>query len=143
MSRLFVIPRRDDSQAPSQAHVEPDRTRLLGARLVLVTGTAGSGKRIVGNMLVDERSFVHIDFDNSHANKRFLGNGVEGLRAELEANLEPGQDLVITWTPTRNGALPFVRLLQSYGFDWVWCDGDRGAAFHGYFSARNGDVPRF
>ena len=123
------------------------RSGSQGARLLLVTGTAGSGKRIVGNLLVDDRSYVHIDLDNPHANRRFLGHGIEGLRAELEANLEPGQDTVVTWTPPktsqRNGALPFVRLMQAYGFDWVWLDGDRGAAFHGSFSARNGEAARF
>ena len=69
-----------------------------------MTGTAGSGKRIVGNLLVDERAYVHIDLDNPHANQRFLGHGIEGLRAELEANLEPGQDTVVTWTPSRGTA---------------------------------------
>ena len=143
MSRLLVMPRRDGSRTS----LEASPLRLQGARLLLVTGTAGSGKRIVGNMLVDDRSYVHIDLDNPHANRRFLGHGIEGLRAELEANLEPGQDTVVTWTPPkasqRNGGLPFVRLMQSYGFDWVWLDGDRGAAFHGYFSARNGEAARF
>ena len=43
----------------------------------------------------------------------------------------------------RNGALPLVRLMQAYGFDWVWMDGDRGAAFHGYFSVRKGEAARF
>src|SRR5262249_49275193 len=70
------------------------------------------------------------------------------LREELEANLEPGQDTVVTWTPPpkmtqRNGAMAFVQLMQSYGFDWVWLDGDRGAAFHSYFSARNSEAARF
>jgi hypothetical protein len=143
MSRLLVMPRRDGTRTS----LEASPLRLQGARLLLVTGTAGSGKRIVGNMLVDDRSYVHIDLDNPHANRRFLGQGIEGLRAELEANLEPGQDTVVTWTPPkasqRNGGLPFVRLMQSYGFDWVWLDGDRGAAFHGYFSARNGEAARF
>ena len=139
MSRLLVMPRRDGSRTS----LEAAPLRLQGARLLLVTGTGGSGKRIVGNLLVDEHSYVHIDLDNPHANQRFLGNGVDGLRAELEANLEPGQDTVVTWTPSRNGALPFVRLMQECGFDWVWLDGDRGAAFHSYFSARNLDAARF
>jgi hypothetical protein len=139
MKPLFVISRRVDAGA-SAGDVQ---RRLLGARLLLLTGTGGSGKRIVGNMLVDERSFVHIDLDNPHANRRFLGNGVEGLRSELEANLEPGQDLVVTWTPSRHGALPFVRVMQSYGFDWVWFDGDRGAGFHGFFSVKNAEAARF
>ena len=143
MNRLLVMPRRDGSRTS----LEASPLRLQGARLLLVTGTAGSGKRIVGNMLVDDRNYVHIDLDNPHANRRFLGHGIEGLRTELEANLEPGQDTVVTWTPPkasqRNGGLPFVRLMQSYGFDWVWLDGDRGAAFHGYFSARNGEAARF
>jgi hypothetical protein len=117
--------------------------RLEGARLLLVTGTAGSGKRIVGNLLVDEHRYVHIDLDNPHANRRFLGHGLEGLRAELDVNLEPGQDTVVTWTPSPNEALPFVRLMLAYGFDWVWLDGDRGAAFHGYFSANGDETARF
>jgi hypothetical protein len=139
MKPFLVIPRRDDADANAEAV----QKRLLGARLLLLTGTGGSGKRIVGNLLVDERSFVHVDLDNPHANRRFLGSGVEGLRSELEANLEPGQDMVVTWTPSRNGALPFVRVMQAYGFDWVWFDGDRGAAFHGFFSVRNGEAARF
>ena len=110
MSRLFVIPRRDDAQTS----FEPDRKRLLGARLLLVTGTGGSGKRIVGNMLVDERSFVHIDFDNSHANKRFLGRGVEGLRAELEANRDAAYWLAVTRSSRsyRMGALARTAVRQ-------------------------------
>jgi hypothetical protein len=139
MSRVLVFPRRDGSRTSFEA----SPLQLQGARLLLVTGTAGSGKRIVGNLLVDERSYVHIDLDNPHANQRFLGHGIEGLRAELEANLEPGQDTVITWTPQRNGSLPFAQAMLAYGFDWVWLDSDRGAAFHGYFSARNGDAARF
>ena len=105
MSRLLVMPRRDDPRADAEA----TQKRLLGARLLLVTGTGGSGKRIVGNMLVDERSYVHIDFDNPHANERFLGHGVDGLKAELEANLEPGQELVVTWTPERRERRAAVR----------------------------------
>ena len=95
MSRLLVMPRRDRSRSS----LEASPLRLEGARLLLVTGTAGSGKRIIGNLLVDEHDYVHIDLDNPHANRRFLGNGIEGLRAELEANLEPGQDTVVSWTP--------------------------------------------
>jgi hypothetical protein len=49
--------------------------------------------------------------------------------------------MVVTWTPSANDALPFVELMQSYGFDWVWVDGDRGAAFHTLFRRRNGVVP--
>ena len=49
----------------------------------------------------------------------------------------------MSWTPGRNGALPFVRAMHAYGFDWIWLDGDRGAAFHGYFSAREGHSARF
>ena len=139
MSRLLVLPRRD----AVRKGLDASPLRLQGARLLLVTGTAGSGKRIVGNLLVDERSYVHIDLDNPHANRRFLGGGLEQLREELEANLEPGQDTVITWTPGRSGSQPFVRLMLSYGFDWVWVDGDRGAAFHGYFTARDGEAARF
>ena len=33
--------------------------------------------------------------------------------------------------------------MLAYGFDWVWLDGDRGAAFHSYFSARDGEAARF
>lgn len=138
MSRLLAMPRRDVRTGFGEIPL-----RLEGARLLLVTGTGGSGKRIVGNLLVDERSYVHIDLDNPYANRRFLGGGLEQLRAELEANLEPGQDTVITWTPNRSGSQPFVRLMLSFGFDWVWLDGDRGAAFHGYFAARDGEVARF
>src|SRR4051812_29650885 len=143
MSRLLVMHGRDASPDASRSSVEASPLRLDGARLLLVTGTAGSGKRIVGNLLVDEHRYVHIDLDNPHANRRFLGNGLERLRAELDANLEPGQDTVVTWTPSPNEALPFVRLMVAYGFDWVWLDGDRGAAFHGYFSAGSGEAARF
>src|SRR5262249_5454448 len=114
MSRLLVMPRRD-----VRTGFEESPLRLEGARLLLATGTAGSGKRIVGNPLVDERSYVHIDLDNPHAHRRFLGDGLEKLREELEVNLEPGQDTVITWTPNRSGSQPIVRLMLSYGFDWV------------------------
>jgi hypothetical protein len=114
-----------------------------GAQLLLITGTPGSGKRVIGNLLVDEHLFVHVDLDNLHANRRFLGNGVDGLRAELEANIEPGQDMVVTWTPGSDDALSFVRLMQSFGFDWVWVDGDRGAAFRASFRRLNGTRPRF
>ena len=33
--------------------------------------------------------------------------------------------------------------MLAYGFDWIWLDGDRGAAFHSYFSAREGEAARF
>ena len=96
----------------------PESEQELAAerRLILITGTPGSGKRAVGYLLVDEWSFVHLDLDNRHANARFLGRGVEGLREELEENLEPGQDMVITWNPGSKDALPMVREMQGLGF---------------------------
>src|SRR5262245_38322328 len=86
---------------------EPDSASLL-----LITGTPWSGKRVIGNLFVDERAFVHIDLDNTHANRRFLGHGLNVFRSELEANIEPGQPMVLTWTPRSDRALPFIQAMR-------------------------------
>jgi hypothetical protein len=109
--------------------------------LLLITGTPGSGKRVLGNLFVDERSFVHIDLDNTHANRRFLGHGVSVFRSELEANIEPEQPMVVTWTPRSDRALPFIRAMRACGFEWIWLDGDRGAAFSASFARLDGATP--
>src|SRR5262245_3198155 len=82
------------------------------ARLLLITGTPGSGKRMIGNLFVDERAYVHVDLDNLQARRRFVGRGIETFRSELEENIEPGQPMVVTWTPAPNEALPFVAEMQ-------------------------------
>jgi hypothetical protein len=112
-------------------------------RLLLVTGTPGTGKRQLGNFLVEEHAFLHIDLDNPDARTRVPGLA-EGSCALLEATIGPDQDVVVTWSDSSDEALPVVRLLESFGFEWIWLDGDRGAAMPAAFTrGRDGSGARF
>jgi hypothetical protein len=132
-----------------------DRRRLSGIedasmrqRLLLITGTPGTGKRAVGNYLAERSEFLHVDFDSPGARSRFLEAGKEGLRAELAASLEAGRDIVVTWGSRSSAQLSHVRLMQAVGFEWIWFDSDRGAASPAFltrFASRTGprSRPRF
>ena len=110
--------------------------RAPSERRLLITGTPGTGKRVLGNYLVDSREFVHVDLDNPQARERFLGAGADGLRAELKANIEPGQDIVVTWTSASADDVATVRTMQALGFQWIWLDSDRGAIYQDAVSRR-------
>ena len=142
MSRLLVMPRRDRSRTS----LEASPLRLQGARLLLVTGT-GRQRQAHRREPARRRPRLRPHRPRQPACEPALPRSrhrgpARGARGEPRARAGHRRHLDAE-ASQRNGALPFVRLMQSYGFDWVWLDGDRGAAFHGYFSARNGEAARF
>ena len=103
--------------------------RGAGRRRLLITGTPGTGKRALGNYLAEERGFVHVDLDRASTRSHLLRSGEEALRTELAALAADSRKLVVTWTFTSEAQLPYVELMQSLGFEWIWTDSDRGAAY--------------
>jgi hypothetical protein len=121
----------------------PDVPAAGRRRLLLITGTPGSGKRQIGNHLVEEHAFLHIDLDNPDARTRLPGLA-EGSCALLDATIGPDQDVIVTWSDSSAEALPVVRLLESFGVEWIWLDGDRGAAMPAAFTrGKDGSGARF
>ncbi len=118
----------------SRADRKPGSKQGLGGggRRVLITGTRGTGKRTLGYLLAIDRGFTHVNLDHPEAGESFLEDRAEGLPAVLEGAGRDA-DIVATWTPESDDALGAVRQLQSAGFEWIWLDGDRGAAFHPVF----------
>ena len=94
----------------------PSYATAKSPRRILVTGTAGTGRRSLGAVLALERGFRHVD------DRVATSAG----RSELVRALVQRLDVVVTWT----GALsaPSPHMLRSLDFDVVWLDGDRGAA---------------
>jgi hypothetical protein len=118
-----------DAATPSAQRPRRDRART--SRLLLITGTPGTGKRALGHYLVLRHGFVHVDFDRAGARARLLAVRAAGPR-----------DVVVTWSTYAREQPPDVRLLQRAGFEWIWFDGDRGAASPGH-GARFARRPRF
>ena len=112
------------------------------SRLLLITGTPGTGKRALGHYLAARDGFAHVDLDSADARARFLAGGGRGLRAEVAAYRKADLDLVVTWSARAGTYLPYLRALRSLGFEWIWFDGDRGAASPA-FRAPFGMRPRF
>jgi hypothetical protein len=89
--------------------------------LILLSGTAGSGKRTIAGLLAAERGFVHVEFPVGTERARArLSTKVDQLLDEDERGL-----IVVCPSPSAD----LVACLRSYGFDWVWFDSDHGAAW--------------
>jgi hypothetical protein len=109
--------------------------RRSGRRLILITGTPGTGKRPLGGYLELQRGFVHLDFDSRRTRSRFLRGGEPELRSELAEVMASHPKVVVTWTYTSETQLAYVEMLRSMGFEWIWMDSDRGAAYDSVVAA--------
>ena len=120
------------------------RRRRRQRRLLLITGTPGSGKRQLGAYLELERDFVHVDLDSRSLRAELLRGGVDDFRRDVAALVGEHAKVVVTWSFTEETQLPYVEALRALGFEWLWTDPDRGAAYDG-FVARGSSVrpPRF
>jgi len=117
--------------------------RKPGRRLILITGTPGTGKRPLGSYLETQRDFVHVDLDSRRTRTRFLRAGEDELRRELATVTGANRKVVITWTFTSETQLAYVEVMRGLGFEWIWMDGDRGAAYDSFVAEGATDPPRF
>lgn len=117
--------------------------RRAGRRLLLITGTPGTGKRPLATYLESERGFVHVDLDNRDARTRFLRSGADALRDELATVTSTAPKIVVTWTFTAETQLAYVESMRELGFEWVWMDSDRGAAYDALVAEAATGPPRF
>lgn len=97
-------------------------------RRILITGVPGTGKTTLGNYLADHHGFRHLDFEHIGTLQRFWQFGERGFRKQFAALKQKGQDTVVTWGFVPDAQLGMVKLMRSLGFEWIWLDGDRGAA---------------
>jgi hypothetical protein len=104
------------------------------ARLLLVVGTPGTGKRAVGHYLEQQTGFAHLDFENDEVRRRFLESGTGALRAKIAELAAEGRGLVVTWGAGAAGQLRQVRRLQAPGFEPIWFDSDRGSVCGAHFA---------
>jgi len=119
------------------------RRRGAGRRLILITGTPGTGKRPLGSYLETARGFVHVDLDNRESRTRYLRSGADALRTELATVTSTAPKIVVTWTFTAETQLEYVEAMRSLGFEWVWMDSDRGAAYDALVAEAVTGPPRF
>jgi hypothetical protein len=112
-------------------------------RLLLITGTPGTGKRQLGTYLESEREFVHVDLDSRRTRTQFLRGGEDELRRELASVTSSTRKVVVTWTFASETQLAYVEVMRDLGFEWVWMDGDRGAAYDSFVDENATDPPRF
>ena len=105
-----------------------------GRRLLLVTGTPGTGKRPLAGYLELQRGFFHLDLDSRDTRTRFLRAGEDDLRRELAAVTGEHAKVVVTWTFTSETQLAYVEVIRALGFEWIWMDSDRGAAYDALIS---------
>ena len=77
---------------------KPRGGRPAGRRLLLITGTPGTGKRPLAGYLAAQRDFLHIDLDSRATRTRFLRAGDDELRSELAALTASTRKVVVTWT---------------------------------------------
>ena len=117
--------------------------RKPGRRLLLVTGTPGTGKRPLGSYLETERDFVHVDLDSRRTRTQFLRAGEDELRRELATVTGASRKVVVTWTFTSETQLAYVEVMRELGFEWLWMDGDQGAAYDSFVAEGATDPPRF
>jgi len=117
--------------------------RKPGRRLLLITGTPGTGKRQLGAYLESEREFVHVDLDSRRTRAQFLRGGEDELRRELASVTTSTRKVVVTWTFASETQLAYVEVMRDLGFEWVWMDGDRGAAYDSFVDENATDPPRF
>jgi hypothetical protein len=116
---------------------------MRGRRLLLITGTPGTGKRPLGAYLETERDFLHVDLDSRRTRSRLLRGGEDELRRELAAVAKSSRKVVITWTFSSETQLAYVELMRGLGFEWIWMDGDHGAAYDAFVAETATDPPRF
>jgi hypothetical protein len=114
-----------------------------GRRLLLITGTPGTGKRPLGAYLATERDFVHLDLDSRATRTKFLRAGEDELRRELDTVATGNRKVVVTWTFTSETQLAYVEVMRALGFEWIWMDGDRGAAYDAFVAETATNPPRF
>jgi len=117
--------------------------RRNGRRLILITGTPGTGKRPLGSYLETERGFVHVDLDNRESRTRFLLSGADALCTELATVTSTAKRIVVTWTFNAETQLEYVEAMRSLGFEWIWMDSDRGAAYDALVAQAATGPPRF
>ena len=124
-------------------HRRVSNARGRGRRLLLITGTPGTGKRPLAGYLESERDFVHVDLDSRETRTRFLRSGVDALRDELAALTTTTRKVVVTWTFVAETQLAYVETMREIGFEWIWMDSDRGAAYDALVAQAATDPPRF
>src|SRR5262249_27817790 len=119
------------------------RPRRSGRRLLLITGTPGTGKRPLGSYLEAERDFVHVDLDSRRTRTQFLRAGEDELRSRLQSVTTGSRKVVVTWTFTSETQLAYVEVMRALGFEWVWMDSDKGAAYDALVAEGATEPPRF
>src|SRR5213592_4686710 len=122
---------------------KPRPRRARGRRLLLITGTPGTGKRQLAAYLEAERGFVHVNLDNREMRTRLLLSGDRELKRELAETTGSARKVVVTWTFKTETQLPYVEAIRSLGFEWIWMDGDRGAAYDSLVAGTATEPPRF
>jgi hypothetical protein len=112
------------------------------ARLILLVGTPGTGKRPIGSYLRGERGFVHLDLGNRAAREWLLGGTDAELRGNLAALTRRSEGVILTWAAGPTGQLRQIRRLGAAGVTLAWSDSDRGAALSAHYAERR-PLPRF
>jgi hypothetical protein len=117
--------------------------RRAGARLLLLLGTPGTGKRALGHYLAEHAGFVYLDFADSETRQRFLDPGLAELRARLAALGRERRGLVISWEAGTLDQLGDIGRLRGLGFEPLWFDSDRGSACGAHFAGARPRTRRF
>jgi len=105
-------------------------------QLILITGIPGTGKSTYGQEFSRRFGFVHLDLEG----QELLGQLLSDPGKFIDGLVDQTRNIVATW-----GFLPNEQQIQiaaqfkAKGFNLVWFDGDRPAAFRAFI--KRGTVP--
>lgn len=105
--------------------------------LLLITGIPGTGKTTYGNKFAKEFGFLHRDLEDRATLNHLIADPMQFVRGLLRENT----NVVVTWGfgPDDQASLNVVQLFREAGFQWIWFDGNRPAAFREFL--KRGTVP--
>jgi hypothetical protein len=99
----------------------------------LITGISGTGKTELGNILVKDFGFVHLDLEDANTLNRLFANPTQFIGDIVSQD----RDSVVTWgfNPEHQPSVSSVLQFKTSGFKLLWFDGNRPAALRAFTEA--------
>lgn len=104
---------------------------------ILLTGMPAMGKTTIGDYLMDNHGYTHLDFEETTARGEYLLKGDLNLKTSIMNLMQKTSNIVITWGFQPNETFSEIFLLRNLGFEWFWFDGNREHAYKQYLIRSN------